>query len=147
MSPRKGRVYESKRRRRRVPWKLDFPFCQCTIIIVSVPKKEKRKKSVPKDWITAAPLTWAPFRWESKVPVGCLWVLSHVSSGPKGCTFPFGVGGCENACRSFLSSLLCCVHGELGSVHVCLHSTREGGDTVCVSVCDRPRGDRRIHVF
>lgn len=97
----------------RVTWRLDFPFCQCSVIIVSVSKK------IPKDWIAAMQLIWAPFLLELKVPAWHLWVLVYISSGSMTALFSPSKLGAERAYRWFFFFLLClCPRGSLNSVYL-----------------------------
>lgn len=115
MSPWKGSVYGSRWRGMRVTWKLDFPFCQCSVIIVSVSKK------FPKDWITAVQLVWAPFLLEWKVPIWCLWVLAYISSGPVTVLFPrFELGAERELTGNFSSACSAYIHKGAWILCICL---------------------------
>lgn len=97
----------------RVTWRLDFPFCQCSIIIVSV------SKTIPKDWIAAEQLIWAPFLLELESPPGiCGWSCTSLVV-PWLHFSPFQAWGWERAYRWFFFFLLClCPRGSLNSVYL-----------------------------
>lgn len=116
----------------RVTWRSDFPFCQCSIIIVSVSKK------VPKDWIAAMQLIWAPFLLELEVPTWHLWVVVYISGGSMTALFPPSKLGAERELTgNFSSSCSACVHEGAWILCICL-SVGKGTDTdtVCIFVCD-----------
>lgn len=114
MSPQKGSVYGSRWRGMRVTWKLASPFCQCSVITVSISRK------FPKDWMTAMQLIWAPFLLELKVPTWCLWVLAYISSGPLTALFPPCKLGAERELTgNFCSACSACVHKGAWILCIC----------------------------
>jgi len=115
MSPWKGRVYGSRWRGMRLTSKFSSPFCQHSMITISIPEH------FPEDWISAVWLIWVPLRLGGQgshlVSVGaclCLWRPKTALAPP-----PFELGS-ERGCTShFHSDCSACVpEGSWESVFV-----------------------------
>lgn len=104
-------------------------------------------KNVPKDWLAAVQLLWAPSIWSRRFLSGWVWgVPALVSLSPwlplvvTRLHFPSECwGGCQSAGPAFLTALRRLQGLGWFCAVVCLHS---GG----APVCGRPPGDRPIHV-
>lgn len=131
MSPWKGRVYGSRWRGRRVTWKFSSPFCQHSMITISVPEH------FPEDWISAVWLIWAPLRLGGQgshlVSVGaclCLWRPKTALAPP-----PLSSWGLREGVQVIfiLIALLVSQKGA-GNLYLSLHSVGKGSDTDTVYV-------------
>lgn len=118
-----------------------FPFCQCSVIIVFASKK------IPKDWIVAMQLIWAPSYWIKGSHLASVGACVHLQWFHD-CTFPPSKLGAERELTGdFSSSCSACVHE--GASEFCVFVSVLGKaviQTQCVLLVIIQVGDRHINI-